>query len=188
MMGTMPSTKPRTKRPAKPLADAKLPALTELYTAASRNKDGGVARTALALLSPAEREQHCPPGVQGKARKRFLATGLTLTQQQEEAQRAAANDLATITVTKENTDMPSTTKSQPKPSSRKRAAQPEKQSERTEKRAAEGITAASVAKDAGIDGAEFRKYLRSQDIRKGGIKDKRHAAKLVKAFKAAAAA
>jgi hypothetical protein len=184
----MPSTKPRTKRPTKPLTDAKHPALTELYTAASRNKDGGVARTALALLSPAEREQHCPPGIQGKARKRFLTTGQTLTEQTELARIASANDLTTITVTKENT-MPSTKTTEPKTTSRKRAAQPEKQSERTEKRAAsEPLTAAQIARDAGIDGTEFRKYLRSQDVRKGGIKDKRHAARLVKGFKAAAAA
>lgn len=60
---------------------------------------------------------------------------------------------------------------------------------RTAKRAnaSEPITAAGVARKAGLDPFSFRVFLRGEGIRKGGIKDKAHARRLVAAFNKAAA-
>lgn len=69
--------------------------LSPLYAKASKTRGSAFkqARQELYNMAPEEREQHCPPSLKGKARKTFLSTGKTYTEQMEEAvsQRKAKN-------------------------------------------------------------------------------------------------
>lgn len=183
-MSLMPKHTTATKRTvAKPAASAPK-GLTLLYACASRNQDNGASRAELKRLSRADRERHAPPAVRGKALEIFLSTGKTFSEQREEGEAAR---LATITIetntTKENTMKRNSKTAKSADAKPEPATQP--------KPAPTSLTAAQIARDAELDGKEFRKFLRSKDVRKGGITSKAQATKLVKAFRkelAAAAA
>lgn len=184
-MSLMPKHTTATKRTvAKPAASAPK-GLTLLYACASRNQDNGASRAELKRLSRADRERHAPPAVRGKALEIFLSTGKTFSEQREEGE---ANRLARITIDTDVTTKENTMKRNSK-TAKSADAKPEPATQ--PKPAPTSLTAAQIARDAELDGKEFRKFLRSKDVRKGGITSKAQATKLVKAFRkelAAAAA